>query len=92
MELRKKDKQILEAIAYFLENNVPLNSLFKNLTVPNKPNCIIKNNTNSFQLVITDKDVLFQYIYPFFRNQKFYTRKAIDFAIWGLILYIFICS
>ena len=62
----------------------------KNLCVPNKPNCIIKNNTNAFQLVITDKDVLFQYIYPFFRDLSFYSRKGIDFSIWSLVLYIFI--
>ena len=51
---------------------------------------IIKNNTNAFQLVITDKDVLFQYIYPFFRDLSFYNRKGIDFSIWSLVLYIFI--
>ena len=51
---------------------------------------MIKNNTKAFQLVITDKDVLFQYIYPFFNNLSFYSRKGIDFSIWSLVLYIFI--
>ena len=88
--ITQKDKKILEAISYFLQNNVPLSPPYKNLCIPNKPNCIIKDNTNAFQLVITDKDVLFQYIYPFFRGLSFYSRKAIDFSIWGLVLYIFI--
>lgn len=88
--ITQKDKKILEAIAYFLQHNVPLSPPYKNLCVPNKPNCIIKNNTNAFQLVITDKDVLFQYIYPFFRYLSFYSRKGIDFSIWSLVLYIFI--
>lgn len=88
--ITQKDKKILEAIAYFLHHNVPLSPPYKNLCIPNKPNCIIKNNTNAFQLVITDKDVLFQYIYPFFRDLSFYSRKGIDFSIWSLVLYIFI--
>lgn len=87
--ITQKDKEILEKIAYFIEHNVPLSPPYYNLCVPNKPNCIIKNNTNAYQLVITDKDVLFQYIYPFFRSLPFYSRKGIDFAIWGLVLYIF---
>ena len=85
----QRDKKILEAIAYFLQN-IPLSPPYKNIFVPNKPNCIIKNNTNSFQLVITDKDVLFQYIFPFFKGLTFYSRKGIDFAMWSLVLYIFI--
>ena len=90
ISLHEKDKKILEAIAYFLHHNVPLSPPYKNLCIPKKPNCIIKNNTNAFQLFITDKDVLFQYIYPFFRNLSFYSRKGIDFSIWSLVLYIFI--
>ena len=87
--ITQKDRKILEAICNFLQN-IPLSPPYKNLFIPNKPNCIIKNNTNSFQLVITDKDVLFQYIYPFFRDLSFYSRKSIDFSIWSLVLYIFI--
>ena len=34
--------------------------------------------------------MLFQYIYPFFRDLSFYSRKGIDFSIWSLVLYIFI--
>ena len=87
--ITQKDKKILEAIQKFLEN-IPLLPPYKNLFKPNKPNCIIKNNTNSFQLVLTDKDVLFQYIYPFFRDVTFYSRKGIDFSIWSLVLCIYI--
>ncbi len=88
--ITQKDKKILEAIADFIQT-LPLTPPNKqNLVVPNKPNCIIKNNKIAWQLVVTDKDVLFQYIYPFFKNLTFYSRKKIDFAIWGLGLYIFI--
>ena len=87
--ISQKDKQILESISDFL-NNIPISPPFNNLVVPGKPNCIIKNNTNSYQLVITDKDVLFQYIYPYFIESSFYSRKRIDFTIWSLVLYLFI--
>ena len=89
--ITQKDKKILEAIQTFLRN-IPLLPPHENLFQPNKPNGVIKNNTNSFQLVITDKDILFQYIYPFFRfrDVNFYSRKGIDFSIWSLVLYIFI--
>ena len=87
--ITQKDVKILEAIAGFLQN-IPLSPPFNNLVVPGKPNCVIKNNTNSYQLVITNKDVLFQYIYPYLIEASFYTRKSIDFIIWSLVLYIFI--
>ena len=88
--ITQKDKKILEAIKTFIRN-IPLNPPHENLFQPLKPNVICaKNNTNSFQLVITDKDILFQYIYPFFRDVYFYSRKGIDFSIWSLVLYIFI--
>jgi hypothetical protein len=90
--ITQKDKKILEAISDFLQN-IPLSPPFNNLVVPpqvGKPNCIIKNNTNSYQLVITNKDVLFQYIYPYLIEASFYSRKSIDFAIWSLVLYLFI--
>jgi len=87
--ITQKDKKILEAISLFL-HNIPLSPPYNDLVVPNKPNCIIKNNKNAYQLVITDKDVLFQYIYPFFKDLSFYSRKSIDFSIWSLGLYLFI--
>lgn len=36
--------------------------------------------------------MLFQYIYPFFRDLSFYSswKKGVDFSIWSLVLYIFI--
>ena len=87
--ITQKDKQVLEAIAQFLEN-IPLLPPFNNLVVPPKPNCIIKRGQNSYQLVITNKDVLFQYIYPYFIESSFYSRKGIDFIIWCLVLHLFI--
>jgi len=87
--ITQKDKQILEVLSYFLEN-IPLSPSYNNLIIPNKPNCIIKNNKTAYQLVITDMDVLFQYIFPFFRKLSVYSRKEIDFSIWTLVLYLFI--
>lgn len=87
--ITQKDLKILEAIADFLQN-IPLSPPFDNLVVPGKPNCIIKKNQNSYQLVITNKDILFQYIYPYLIEASFYSRKSIDFAIWCLVLYLFI--
>ena len=85
--ITQKDRQVLEAISTFLQN-IPLSPPYKDLIIPNKPNCIIKNNKGAYQLVITDIDVLFQYIYPFFRELSFYSRKSIDFNIWSLGLYL----
>jgi len=87
--ITQKDKKILEKISYFLQN-IPLLPLYIHLITPNKSNCIIKNNKTAYQLVITDTNVLFQYIYPFFKNLSFYTRKEIDFSILSLVLYLFI--
>jgi len=87
--ITQKDKKVLEAISIFL-TNLNLNSPYKDLVIPNKPNCIIKNNKVAFQLVITDLDILFQYIYPFFKDLSFYSRKRIDFNIWSLGLFLMI--
>jgi hypothetical protein len=78
--ITQKDKKILEMISNFLEN-IKLLPPYKNLIVPNKPKCIIKKNNKAYQLVITDLDVLFQYIFPFFKELTFYSRKYIDFNI-----------
>lgn len=87
--ITQKDIKILEAISVFLEN-IPLSPPFEGLVKPPKPKCVIKNNKNAYQLIISDKDVLFQYIYPFLSNLSFYSRKNIDFSIWSLGLFIFI--
>ena len=42
--ITQKDKQVLKAIAEFLEN-IPLLPPFNNLVVPLKPNCIIKKGS-----------------------------------------------
>lgn len=93
--LTQKDKKILEVIAEYLKN-IPLSPPAlppcKNLFKPSKPHCAIasKNNNSAYQLDIQDKDVLFQYIFPFFKDLQFYTRKSVDFSIWSLGLHIFI--
>ena len=89
LSITQKDRKILEAISYFLQN-IPLSPLFSNLVVPDKPNCFITKKQNGYQLVITEKDVLFQYILPFFQNLNFYSRKKIDFLIWSIGLFLFI--
>jgi len=89
--ISQKDKKILEFISKFIEN-INLSPIYDNLFIPNKPNCIIKNNKGSYQLVITDIDVLFQFIYPFFKELSFYSRKGIDFKIWGLGLFLIVCG
>jgi hypothetical protein len=53
----------------------------KLLVKPGKVNCIIRGDKNGYQLTISDLDVLFQYIYPFFKDLHFYTRKGVDFKI-----------
>lgn len=63
--ITQKDKKILEVISIFIEN-LNLMPIFDNLFVSDKPNCVIKNNKGAYQLVITDTDVLFQYIFLFF--------------------------
>lgn len=82
--ITEKDKKILEVISIFIEN-ISINILPQgNLFIPDKPNCIIKDNKGSYQLVITDIDVLFQYIYPFFKELPFLSRKGVDFKLWSL--------
>ena len=87
--ITQKSKEVLLLISQFIQN-LPIITPYKGLFIPNKPNCIIKNNKNAYQLVITDKDVLFQYIFPFFNNLTFHSRKGIDFSIWSIGLYLYI--
>jgi LAGLIDADG endonuclease/Cytochrome b/b6/petB len=87
--ITQKDKQILDIISIFIEN-INLSPIYDNLIIPRKPNCIIKDNKGSYQLVITDTDILFQYIYPFFKELPFYSRKGIDFKIWSLGLFLIV--
>lgn len=87
--ITQKDKKILEAISCFLQN-IPLSPPYSDLFVPNKPKCTITESQTAYQLSISDKDVLFQYVLPFFQNLNFYSRKKIDFIIWSVGLYLFI--
>lgn len=88
--ITQKDKKILELIAIFINNmkRPLLDPLLENTLIINKPNSIIKNNKGAYQLVITDTDILFQYIYPFFNELPFLSRKGVDFKIWCLGLII----
>lgn len=82
LSLTQKDKRILEVIRDYLKN-IPLSPPYKGLVKPSKPHSsiTIKNNNTAYQLDIQDKDVLFQYILPFFKNLQFFSRKGIDFSI-----------
>jgi hypothetical protein len=88
-QITQKDNKILEAISYFLQN-IPLAPPYSDLVVPNKPKCTIGKSVTAYHLLISDKDVLFQYVLPFFQNLKFYSRKKTDFIIWSVGLYLFI--
>ena len=90
--ITQKDRKVLEAISIFLQN-LTRAPIFKGLFLAPQPNCIIggKNNNAAYQLTISDTDVLFQYIFPFFKDLPFLSRKGVDFKIWsvGLFLIIF---
>lgn len=87
--ITQKDKQILEAIAIFLQN-IEISPIYNNLFIPSKPKCSISKNPKAYTLSITNTDVLFQYIFPFFNKLNFLSRKGIDFKIWGLGLFLII--
>ena len=87
--ITQKDKKVLEAIATFLQN-IKISPIYSDLVVPSKPNCTIIEKSKAYQLLITDTDVLFQYIFPFFNKFTFLSRKGIDFKIWSLGLFLII--
>lgn len=89
--LTQKDLSILKAISIYL-TNLPLNPPYKGLFKPSIPVISISNlkNENAYKLNIQNRDVLFQYIYPLFKDLKFLTRKRIDFLFWSLGLHILI--
>lgn len=87
--ITQKDKQVLEAIATFLQN-INISPVYSDLFVPGKPKCIISSKSKAYQLSITDTDVLFQYIFPFFNKLVFLSRKVVDFKIWSLGLFLII--
>jgi hypothetical protein len=70
--------------------NISLN--LNNIYEAPQPNCTIssKNKDTAYQLTITDMDVLFQYIFPFFNDLTFLSRKGVDFKIWGISLFLII--
>ena len=87
--ITQKDKKVLEAIATFLQN-IKISPIYSDLVVPSKPKCSINGKSKAYLLLITDTDVLFQYIFPFFNKLTFLSRKGIDFKIWSLGLFLII--
>jgi len=89
--ITQKDRQILDAISLYIKN-IHRAPIFKGLFVALQPNCIIsgKNNNTAYQLIISDTDVLFQYIFPFFKDLSFLSRKGVDFKIWSVGLFLII--
>jgi hypothetical protein len=82
--ITQKDRQVLEAISLYIKNGgIKRAPIFKGLFLALQPNCIIsgKNNNTAYQLIISDTDVLFQYIFPFFKDLPFLSRKGVDFKI-----------
>lgn len=86
-----KDRQVLDAISLYIKN-IHRAPIYKGLFVALQPNCIIsgKNNNTAYQLIISDTDVLFQYIFPFFKDLSFLSRKGVDFKIWSVGLFLII--
>jgi hypothetical protein len=89
--ITQKDRQVLEAISIFIQN-IKRAPILNGLFLAPQPNCIItrQNNNTAYQLTITDTDVLFQYIFPFFKDLPFLSRKGEDFKIWIVGLFLII--
>lgn len=88
--ITQKDRKVLDQISLFIQNWISNSAacftaaaLYKETFVCNKGNCIIsgKNNNTAYVLSISDTDVLFQYIFPFFNKINFLSRKGVDFKI-----------
>ena len=62
---------------------MPLNPPYKDLFKASTPVRSISNlkNENAYKLNIQNRDVLFQYIYPLFKDLKILTRKIIEFLL-----------
>jgi len=92
--LRQKDSKVLECIAEYLSKLPPLPPFnLANLFKAGKPYSSIRMSKNSqgeeaYSLTITDADVQFQYIYPFFNSLQFLSRKRIDFQLWSISLFL----
>jgi hypothetical protein len=48
----------------------------------------LNKRTNVYSYVLTDVDVLYYIIFPFFSNLEFKTRKLIDFKLWYIGLFL----
>ncbi len=90
--MTQKDKQVLEAISIYINHSLKRAPILNDLFIAPQPNCTIagKNNNTAYQLTISDTDVLFQYIFPFFKKLQFLSRKGVDFKIWSVGLFLII--
>ena len=76
-----RELNLLNIIKFFLESLKPLSALsVPNLTL--KINRVLNKRTNVYSYIISDLDVLFHIIIPFFSNLEFKTRKLVDFKLW----------
>lgn len=76
----KKSQVVLETIKLFLASLPRVSTSILNTSVPSL-SANFNKVTNVYSYVITDIDVLFDYILPFFSNLNFYSRKFIDFKL-----------
>ena len=76
-----RELNLLNIIKFFLESLKPLSALsVPNLTL--KINRVLNKRTNVYSYIISDLDVLFHIIIPFFSNLEFKTRKLVEFKLW----------
>ena len=97
--LIQKDSQILNVICKFLvyicDKEKLINDIndFNNLvsTVFKVPNVRLKKNVNPVHTFsITDQDIIYQYIGPFFAKRQMLSRKGFDFYIWLICIHLII--
>lgn len=67
---------LLEAVKLFLT------SLSLKNTSKSSPSISLNKTTNVLSIVISNIDVLYDYIVPFFQGLSFQTRKFVDFQLW----------
>lgn len=97
--LIQKDNQILNVICKFLVyicdkeklNNITNGSSNLVSTIFKVPNVRLKKNVNPVHTFsITDQDIIYQYIGPFFAKRQMLSRKGFDFYIWLICIYLII--
>jgi hypothetical protein len=74
-------KKFLEKLSISILPNLPY-KINLNMTVA------LNKRTNVYSYVLTDVDVLYYIIFPFFSNLEFKSRKFIDFKLWSIGLFL----